>query len=217
MDYLQNQSLIQRVYGGAILRAQSGATLHAQGSRDLSPIGKAAAELVKPGESIFLGNGSTTLEIARCLRNRSNITVITNSLANVNMLTGTSVNLITLGGIINHNELDIGGELAVDCVNQFYCNKSFFGCGGITQNLDVMDHNTNGAPLHSHFIQRSSQHILVTSSQKFDCPAFIKACSMRDVDVLITDTQLAPDYVMRIRDLGVSLIQVELNNDDFAL
>lgn len=217
LDYLQNQKLIQRVYGGAILVSQGNTTLHVPNSQNLSAIGKAAAQLVKPGEAIFLGNGSTTLQIARHLRNRSNITVITNSLPNANMLVGTAVNLITLGGIINHNELDIGGELAVDCANQFYCNKAFFGCGGITSNLDIMDHNTNGSPLHAHFIQRSSQHILVTASHKFDSPAFIKACSMRDVDVLITDTQLSADYARRVRDLGVELIQVELDNDDFAM
>ena len=214
LDYLQSQKLIQRVYGGAILMPQTDISRPVRGPRNLSAIGKVAADLVKPGESIFLGNGSTTLQVAQHLRRRNNITVITNSLANVNVLAGTSVNLIVLGGNINPDELNICGDLAVDCTNQFYCNKAFFGCGGITNNLDIMDHNNTSAPLHSHFIERSSQHILVTSSPKFDAPAFVKACSMRDVDIVITDTQLSRDYAQRIRDLGVELILVELDDDD---
>lgn len=217
LDYLQDQQLIQRVYGGAILRQHYGKSIPAQAPRNLNALGKVAADLVKPGESIFLGNGSTTLQVAKHLRNRSNITVITGSLANINALVGSNVNVIVLGGQLSHNELDMSGVLATECINQFYCNKAIFSCGGITADLDIMDHMSNNAPLHSQFVSHSSQHILVASSHKFDAPAFAKGCSMHDIDIVVTDTQLAPKHAQRIRELGVELITVELDSDEFVI
>lgn len=217
LDYLQDQELIQRVYGGAILRQYYGQSMTPRAPRNLSAIGKAAADLVKPGESIFLGNGSTTLQVAKHLRSRRNITVITGSLANINMLADSDVNLIVLGGHLSHNELDICGTLATDCISKFYCNKAIFGCGGITGDFDIMDYNSNNLPLHSQFVRHSAQHILVTASSKFDTPAFSMGCSIQDIDVIITDTQLPAEYARRIRSLGIELITVELDSDDFAI
>ena len=217
LDYLQDQKLIQRVYGGAILRQHYGRSVPAQAPRNLNALGKVVADLIKPGESIFLGNGSTTLQVSKHLRSRSNITVITGSLANINALAGSSVNVIVLGGQLSHSELDISGILTSECIDQFYCNKAIFSCGGITENLDIMDHISNGVPLHSQFIQHSSQHILVAASHKFGTPAFAKGCSMRDIDIVVTDTQLDGEYARRIRELGIELIMVELEGDEFGI
>lgn len=218
LDYLQDQKLIQRVYGGAILKQHYGpASAAPKASKNLYAIGKAAADLVKPGESIFLGNGSTTLQVAKQLRSRRNITVITGSLANINVLADSDINLIVLGGHLSHNELDICGTLASDCISKFYCNKAIFGCGGITADLDIMDYNSNNLPLHSQFVRHSAQHILVTASHKFDTPAFSMGCSIRDIDIIITDTRLSPEYAHRIRSLNIDLIMVDLNDAEFEM
>ena len=218
LDYLQDQKLIRRVYGGAILKERpqepdAAPRRHSHLSGELSAIGRAAAELVAPGESVFLCNGSTTLQVAHCLRSRSNITVVTNSLSIINELADSEVNLIVLGGRLSSGERDISGDLAVDCVNHFYCDKAFFGCGGVTLELGVMDYNSGGMPLHPHVIQRSAQHILVASSQKFGAPAFVTACSLDDVDVIISDTQLSEEYQVRLRERGIQLLLVDAEPD----
>lgn len=219
LDYLQDQKLIRRVYGGAVLveQAQPAAPSHRSHLRsELSAIGRAAAELVAPGESVFLANGSTTLQIAHYLRGRSNITVVTNYLPIVNELVDTDVNLIVVGGRINSGERDIGGDLAVECINHFYCDKAFFGCGGVTLELGVMDYNASAMPLHSYVVQRSAQHILVASSRKFGTPAFVTACSLDQVDLIITDTQLSEEYQLRLRERGIRLLLVDAEPDPCA-
>ncbi|MEA4964912.1 MAG: DeoR/GlpR family DNA-binding transcription regulator [Oscillospiraceae bacterium] len=211
LDYLQDQKLIRRVYGGAILkeRTQTVPSHQSHLISELSAIGRAAADLVVPGESVFLCNGSTTLQVAHYLRSRSNITVVTNSLAIINELADSEVNLIILGGRLSSGERDISGDLTVDCVNRFYCDKAFFGCGGATMELGVMDYNSGSMPLHPYVIQRSAQHILVASSQKFGTPAFVTACSLDDVDLIISDTQLSEDYQTHLREHGIELLLVD--------
>ena len=214
LDYLQDQKLIRRVYGGAILTnfLQGGAPApvrHSRISGELSAIGRAAAEMVIPGESVFLSNGSTTLQVAHHLRSRDNITVVTNSLSIINELADTNVNLVILGGRVNNGERDISGDLTVACANYFYCDKAIFGCGGVTLDLGVMDYNSGTMPIHPHIIRRSSQHILVASSKKFGTPAFISACALDDVDVIISDTQLSQEYRQGLQERGIALRLVD--------
>lgn len=218
LDYLQDQQLVRRVYGGAILkeRAPSWQTKVTRQSRltaELRAIGKAGAELVAPGETVFMTNGSTTLQVARYLRGRSNITVVTNSLAVINELANTDVDVFVIGGRLHSGEHDIYGDVAQECVNKYYCDKAFIGCGGITKDLGVMDYG-RGSPLHSHVIKRSAQHILVTGSQKFGMPAFINACSLEDVDVIITDNKLAEEYQVMVQEAGIKLILVDADGPE---
>lgn len=219
LDYLQDQKLIRRVYGGAILKElpteQSGPVRRSRLSHTLSAIGKAAADLVQPGESIFLTNGSTTLQVARHLRSRTDITVVTNSLAIINELADTDVNLIVIGGHLSSGEHDICGDLASDCVNRFYCNKAIIGCGGIGSDLDIMDYYSRGGmPMIPHVIQRSAQHILVAGSQKFGMPAFVRSCRMEELDIVITDNNLPEEYQAQIRERGIELIMVDTDTDE---
>jgi len=218
LDYLQDQQLIRRVYGGAILRERSATSVpvtpRSKLTRELSAIGKAAAELVGPGEAIFLGNGSTTLQVARHLRGRDDITVVTNSLAILNELADENISLIAIGGTARTGAHDINGDLAGKCVNHYYCDKAIFGCGGVTKEFGLMDYNRGTAPLHSYMIRRSSKHILVTGSHKFGAPAFISACSLNDVDVIITDDKLPEEYETMIREAGIRLILVKAEGPD---
>lgn len=219
LDYLQDQQLIRRVYGGAILKDRppfraSAVSRRSHLTAELQAIGEAGANLIKAGETVFMTNGSTVLQVARHLRNRSDITVVTNSLAVINELADTDITVFVIGGCLDNGEHDIHGNIAQESVKMFYCDKAFFGCGGMTKNLDVMDY-AHSSPIHSHVIGRSSQHILVTSSQKFGMPAFIYACRLEDVDIIITDNKLTQEYQDMIQELGIQLILVDASSTDF--
>ena len=84
LDYLQDQNVVRRVYGGAVMDSPIPHTTAAIPQRSrfsniLATIGKEAAALVRPGEAVFIGPGSTALQVARHLRERSNLTVVTSS------------------------------------------------------------------------------------------------------------------------------------------
>ena len=72
-----------------------------------------------------------------------------------------------------------------------------------------MDYNSGTMPIHPHIIRRSAQHILVASSKKFGTPAFISACPLDDVDVIISDTQLSQEYRQGLQERGIALRLVD--------
>src|SRR5512138_2432877 len=81
LETLASQGKAQRVHGGVIAIEQAPPELpilerEGEQSDEKAQIGRAAANLVKSNETIFLGSGTTVLEIARNLRAHKNLTVI---------------------------------------------------------------------------------------------------------------------------------------------
>ena len=212
LDFLQGQQLIHRTHGGAIPVDTEGKHQNktklplSYGGRIARALAAATVELVKPGETIYLGNGSTTHEIARQLKSRDNLIVVSNSLNVINELVDSKVTVFVLGGIVNRDEHDIHGDLMVDCLNRFYCDKAIFSCGGVTMDLGVMDYSSSGQRTQMPAIRRSAQHILVASSHKFGLYAFLSACSLDDIDIIISDSNLSEEYQGAIRERGIKLI-----------
>ncbi|MDR2267069.1 MAG: DeoR/GlpR family DNA-binding transcription regulator, partial [Christensenellaceae bacterium] len=85
LSILQDQGYVSRIYGGAVpltsiaRETQLNVRENSQRNQKIS-IGKAAAALIKPGETIFIDNGSTCLELARCVKNIPNLTVCSASI-----------------------------------------------------------------------------------------------------------------------------------------
>ena len=93
LESLASQGKAQRVHGGVIAVEQAPPELpilerESRQPQEKARIGRAAARLVADKETVFLGSGTTVLEVARNLRDRKNLTVITNSLPVLNMLAG---------------------------------------------------------------------------------------------------------------------------------
>ena len=102
LETLSEQGFIQRVHGGAILVRQAApeepilSRSHEQ-ENEKERIGRAAAALIQDGETVFLGSGTTVLQVAQHLATR-NITVITNSLPVINLMSEKeNIELIALG------------------------------------------------------------------------------------------------------------------------
>lgn len=216
LDYLQDQNMVRRVYGGAVLEGQGNwPRMRMQLSRftsELDAIGKAAADLVKPGDAVFLGPGSTTLQVARYLCDKSDITVVTSSMAAANLLSSSGVPTYILGGLINRDEQDVRGDIATECIKQFFFDIAFLGCGGVTLDHGLMDFSSVHIPIHSQVVKRSNQRILVASSKKFGTHAIRVACSLQDINTIITDTQIPEVYYDALREKGIRIILTEADH-----
>src|SRR5512139_633822 len=110
LESLASQGKVQRVHGGAISIQKAPPELpvlkrRSEQADEKVHIGKAAAAVVPDGASVFLGIGTTVLEVAHCLREHTNLTIITNSLPVINSLADLpEVNLVVLGGMFRSSE-----------------------------------------------------------------------------------------------------------------
>ena len=85
LNHLEKEKKIKKVYGGAILFNRtaiitSGTFRLAENVTEKQAIGRRCAELVNDGDTIYLGPGTTVLQVAKILKERKNLTVITDSI-----------------------------------------------------------------------------------------------------------------------------------------
>lgn len=212
LDALQDQNLIRRVYGGAVLVEQAAegsegaAAFRRRADRtEIRAIGKAAAAMVQPGDILFLGTGTTVLEVARHIRHLNDLTILTNSLAVINELADTGNVLYVLGGKLDKEEHSFSGAYASQMLQTFCADKAFVGCGGISKAQGITDYSPQVAEIDRLMVQKSSCAVLVCASHKFETNTLSVVCPLSELDMIITDEGLPVRQRDSLRRQGVEL------------
>lgn len=172
LNYLEQERLIKKVYGGAILFNQPVAGRSVQdrfktSSSEKSAIGRKCAELINDGDSLYLGVGTTVSEVAQNLRNHKRLTILTASIHVVNALIDTDFNLYFIGGAMNLHDAYTSSYMPADAWDYFCPRKAIIGCSGISANFGVTDHNPNTAQAIKNICDRSMSVIVVADNNKF--------------------------------------------------
>lgn len=212
LEYLEQQGCLQRVYGGAVLKTSLGsepeynsrAKDHAE---EKSSIAMAGARLVEPGDSIFLGVGTTVQAMAQYLKNIPDLTAFTNSLRTAVALSELAeCSVVLTGGQLRSKELSLSGFPAEENMLHFNVNKAFLGIGGITE-AGVTDFHIGEAKLHRQMIENADQAIILADFSKFGVRGMTNVCPLTAVDIVVTDHRTAPKYVEQLGQLGIQVIQ----------
>ncbi|MFO3797232.1 MAG: DeoR/GlpR family DNA-binding transcription regulator [Anaerolineales bacterium] len=216
LSELERAGLLRRVHGGAVsARGRSyeppfltRANEHlAQKQR----IGQLAASLVHDGDSIALDVGTTTLEVARALKEREklNLTVLTASLHIANLLANMpTIRLIVVGGILRPGELSLIGHLAERAFREFYVDKLFLGVGGLSIEAGLTEYNLEDALVKQAMIQTAKECIVVADSSKINRIAFTHIAPLNQIHTLITDSGADAGAIQQLREVGLRVLLV---------
>lgn len=170
-------------------------------------IGKKAAALVNPGETIILDSGTTTMEIAKNLRPDEAINVITNAFNIANQLINSpNINIIVPGGTLRKNSHSLVGPLAEKSIRNFYVDKVFLGVDGFDTSQGAFTPNIEEASLNQIMIEISKEVILVADSSKFKRRSLAFICPVNKIDIVVTDEHISREDQNRLADLGVKVI-----------
>jgi DeoR/GlpR family transcriptional regulator of sugar metabolism len=213
LETLSAQGHLRRVHGGAITLRQASPELpfiqrSSEQSEEKIRIGARAADLVMPGQTVFLGSGTTVLELARNLRSVPNLTVITNSLQVMNALAASrDITLICLGGYFRQSELSFIGHITILALAEVRCDQVFMSVRAI----DLQSGLTN-ANLSETLTDRSILHItrsVVVLADHTKCGRVSTAflAPVTAINALVTDTQTPNDFVTGLEALGVHVLR----------
>jgi DeoR/GlpR family transcriptional regulator of sugar metabolism len=208
---LQKNGFLRRVHGGATSNRgrsyEPPFLLRATEHNDAkAAIGKKAADLVQDGDSIALDVGTTTLELARHLEDRQNLTVITPSLHIANLLANhPGIRLILPGGVVRPGELSMVGRLTEDALEGFFIDKLFLGIGGIDLEAGLTEFNVDDSQVKQALIRRAKECIVLTDSSKFGNIAFAAVAPLDAVHTIITDDQIDPEICASLEEMDVEV------------
>lgn len=203
---LETLGYARRVHGGLIaLDAQPEPPLTVRSAvraREKRAIARAAAQRLRPGQTLFLDAGSTTTMLAEELRTMSGLTIITNSLNAALKLSSAEEHevlnntIILLGGSMLAGAQETRGELTVGEIYRYRADVALLSPVGIDSKNGASSFHPHEAAIARAMSQQAAQLILLADSSKLGHTSRINYASVKQIAALITDSGAAGKPVL---------------------
>ena len=212
LERLEEDGHITRGYGGAVLNETSRLDLPYNVRRGVNTEGKQriaslALGLVPEGAHIFLDASTTSVYIARELKQRERLSVITNSLENLlelGQVTGWDV--ICTSGQLRPSTMSLYGRGTIQTVMNYHADIVFLSCKGMDRTRGITDGGDEIAEVKQAMIESSGQVVLCADHTKLDRIAFSQICGFDRIDCFITDEQPSVEWREYLEERQIRLI-----------
>jgi DeoR family transcriptional regulator of aga operon len=211
---LQERGQARKAHGGALLPDDAGRDmpLLEKAGRNLAEkrrIGAWAAALVRDGETIILDSGTTTQEIAKRIKDRQNLKVITNGVNIAMELVGArGVQVILLGGAVRANSFSVVGHFAEKMLQGLAADKAFLGADACDLDFGLSTPNVDEARVNQAMAAAARERILVADTSKFGKKSLSRIVALSEMQKVISDKNLDEEWQGRLRECGLEVFVV---------
>lgn len=213
LETLADLGKVERVHGGAIhIRKAAPEEPIMRRSNDQKNekerIGKAAANLINDNDTVFLGTGTTVLQVAKNLVGRP-LTVITNSLSIINLFADTpEINLIALGGIFRPSERSFIGHTTEQALQDLRADKVIIGIHAISLEHGLTNDYLSETMTDRTIIQMGPKVIIVADHTKFGRISTVFVAPVEKIHTIVTDNQVDISFLDLLRARNVETVVV---------
>jgi DeoR family transcriptional regulator of aga operon len=213
---LEREGLLRRTHGGATgvspllyepfrhdssFQEQEGR--HAEEKRR---IGLAAAELVQDGETIGLTPGTTATQVARSLRHRRGITVVTNTVnVAMELCNREDLTVYVTGGYLRGGWFSLVGAPAVRGAGELFLDRVFIGANAVDAGRGLTCLHPEEAAINRALVAQARQRVVVADRSKLGQVVACLICPTSEVHMLITDRDASEDDVRPFVERGVEV------------
>jgi DeoR/GlpR family transcriptional regulator of sugar metabolism len=225
LQYLHEQGVVVRSYGGVVRRddlarfdppfvSRTGANREAKAA-----IGALAATLVSDQQTLIVNGGTTTLALARALKGKKDLTVVTNNLhLPGNIPVGAVSELHVLGGEFRMTSFATLGPVELPDIeggrtHAFHADLAFIGVGGVSGELGFTGGDLRESSMIRHMIERAERVVVLADSSKFGRTAFARIGELSIADGLITEKAPSAEIGAALAEAGVELLIPEAAED----
>ncbi len=195
LDRLEEEGHIVKSYGGAVLNEANLTELPHNIRRGVNTAAKQKiAELVRDeieeNDHIFLDASTTSVFIAKNIKQKEHLTVITNSIENLLELSLVSGwDIISTGGQLKAGTMSLYGWKTAETLSSYHVDKVFMSCKGISMDRGITDGNDETAGIKQTMIASADNVYLAADISKFDKKAFSQICGFERINTVITDRE----------------------------
>jgi len=207
LQALSSSKLLVRTHGGAVARLVDAAEADSH-LAEKRRIGAAAATVVDRGAVVGLTGGTTALEVARALADRSDVTFVTNAINIASELVGRpGLRLVVIGGIVR-SSFELVGPAAEAMLANYHLDIAFIGVDGLTPQEGCTTHDEMEAQTDRAFLRRARRSIVISDSSKIGKVTFARICTVSDVDEIITDRGITSEQLHGLSIAGAHVTTV---------
>ena len=210
LNALAEKGLIVRSHGGALPAFHNSITTRQRDNvAAKTRIAKAAAALVRDGDTVMIEAGTTTAMIAKYLLGRRDVHVVTNSILIIPYARfNPGLHLTVVGGEFRPATESLVGPVALRDLEQFHVRLAFIGTDGFSAASGLTTHLVEGAEIVRKMAAQAERVVLVADSTKYGKVGFAKVLELSKANELITDQNLPLDVVEEIKSLGLTVSTV---------
>ena len=162
---------------------------------------------IHDGDHIFLDASTTAVFIAKNIKQKKHLTVITNSIEILLELADVSGwDIISTGGLLKQGSMSLLGKKAADCIESYNADKVFFSCKGIDLEKGVTEGNDETGSIKQSMMSTARKVYLTVDSSKFGKIGFSNICKLSKIDVVVTDKKPEDKWLDVFEDLGIQCI-----------
>ncbi len=171
-------------------------------------IARAAATLIRDGQSILIDSGTTTLALAQQIKDRRNLTLITSSLPIASELQFCdAIKIYLLGGQIRRHSPDLIGAIAESTLENVRTDLAFLGADAVDEHGFTYNKSPEVARMLVHMAKAARKIYVVADSSKIGRTELMRFGSLRQWDGLVTDRDLSRRHAAALARAGVKIFQ----------
>ena len=195
LEKLEKRGLIKKTYGGAVFGHDVSLDIPLRSRENNNQeenmhIARLAASIIKDGETLMMDSSAVSLCTARLLKQRLDLTIITNSveiLLNFAFIKGIKV--ISTGGMLQKDDFTLAGHAAEQVLQGFHVDKTIISCSALHREYGLTDTSEQEAHIKCRMARAAKHVIAVVPSNKFDNVSFVHFLDMAHVHTLVTNSE----------------------------
>ena len=218
LSELERQGLLRRPHGGAnpvssmlyepFRNLSSFQEQEQKCAADKRQIGLTAASLISDGETVAIGAGTTTTQLARAIRHRKGITIVTNAI-NIAMELShlPDIKVAMTGGTLSGDWFALVGDVAQHNVSQIFFDKAFVGVDGAHVEHGLTTNYPDQAAIHRAMMRQAQQRIVLADHRKVGAVGRSLIWPTNDLDKLITDKTTSDEALVPFTAKGIVVLR----------
>lgn len=215
LEKLENEGYVIKSYGGAVLNENANLDLPFNIRKNKNVIGKQKiaellSDIIHDGDYLFLDASSTAVAIAKAIKHKKDITIITNSLEiAIELLEVPDCKVISTGGEIVSTAFGLVGHVTDKTIRSYYVDKAIVSSKGFELEKGFTDSDERHANNKRSMLESAKMKILAIDSSKFDRVAFAKIGDLRDITMIVTDEKPVDEWLKKMEEYQVECIYPE--------
>lgn len=209
---MEKHGLLRRVHGGAIPLQNETAITHVasrlhKNAKAKRAIAAFAAGLIRHGDTIFLDAGSTCYYLAECLAENMDLTVITHSLDNINILRQKlGIRILCPGGELNERLNAFVGPLTEIQLERFFPDKAFIASAAIDPQMGCSNNAIMERNIKTTMNAHARESFIIADASKMGVSAFHQTIALKEIKTVITNQDAPQGIIRQLKKAGINVL-----------
>ena len=215
LEKLENDGFVIKSYGGAVINENANVDLpfNIRKKRNViskQKIAEVISSRIKDGTSIMLDASSTAVYIAKALKERKNLTLITNSIEIlIEMFDTPNVNVLSTGGAMREGSFALVGPQTDKMLKSYHVDVAIVSAKGFDLETGMTDTEELHANNKKTMLHAGREKVLAVDSSKFGKTSFTEIGTLEDISMVVTDAKPDEVWLQAFKEYGIECIYPE--------